>query len=322
MKRVVVFLLILGLLPFSVIAQKKDQVPKIPAPPIYRGVENPNAPPDALTLADTKWFDIFRDEKLQELVHEALTYNYDLREAVARIDLARANLGLTRSEQFPQIVGSADLTTVGRSRDGELTLPEPASKGRTFGSVLLNLLSFELDIWGRLRKQTQAARADLLATEEARKAVMTTVVSDVAGSYFVLRELDLELEIARRTLVSRQESLRIIKLREERGVSNMLEVRQAEELVYNATETIPALERSIEQTENFLNVLVGKNPGPIIRGLALTEEPLPVEVPAGISVVHAPLAVRRQPQLDALEVQQVARQVQLHQAGGPKRLHP
>lgn len=290
MRRVIVCLLVLNLSPLSALAQKKDQVRKVTTPPVYRGVADPNAPPDPQSLADTKWFEVFRDEQLQQLVHEALIHNYDLREAVARIDLARANLGLTRSEQFPTIVASADLTTVGRSRDGELTLPEPASKSRTFGSVLLNLLSFELDIWGRLRKQTQAARADLLASEEARKAVMTTIVSDVAGSYFVLRELDLELEIARRTLTSREESLRIIKLREERGVSNMLEVRQAEELVYNATETIPALERSIEQNENFLSVLTGKNPAPIIRGLALNEEQIPLTVPPGLP---SDLLVRR-----------------------------
>src|SRR4030095_13566646 len=144
----------------------------------------------------------------------------------AGIDLARANLGLTRSKQYPQLYANAELTTIGRSRDGEVELPKPISKGRTWGSVFLNLLSFELDIWGRLRKQTQAARAHLRASEEARKAVLTTIVSDVSGSYFVMRELDFELEIARSTLISRQESLRIIKLREERGVSNMLEVRQ------------------------------------------------------------------------------------------------
>lgn len=281
MKRIITVLLVASLSQTIALAQKKDQIPKVQTPPVYRGVD-PNAAPDSQTLADAKWFDVFRDQKLQDLIHEALLHNYDLREAVARIDLARANLGLTRSEQFPQIYGSADVTTLGRSRDGQLTLPEPASKGRTFGSVLLNLLTFELDIWGRLRKQTQAARADLLATEEARKAVLTTIVSDVAASYFNLRELDFELEIARRTLTSRQESLRIIKLREERGVSNMLEVRQAEELVYNATETIPALERSIEQQENFLSVLTGKNPGPIARGFTLTEEQMPAVVPAGL----------------------------------------
>jgi multidrug efflux system outer membrane protein len=282
MKRAIIALLIASLAQTMVLAQKKDQIPKVEVPPVYRGVADPNAPPDPQTLADTKWFDIFKDEKLQQLINEALLHNYDLRAAVARIDLARANLGLARSEQFPQIYGSADVTTLGRSRDGQLTVPNPVSKGRTFGSVLLNLFTFELDIWGRVRKQTQAARADLLASEEARKAVLTTIVSDVAASYFNLREFDFELEIAKRTLTSRQESLRIIKLRQERGVATLLEVRQAEELVYNATETIPALERLIEQQENFLSVLVGKNPGPITRGFTLTEEHLPATVPAGL----------------------------------------
>jgi len=302
MKRIITFVLIVTLAQTIAFSQKKDQVPKVTAPPVYRGVEDPNAPPDPQNLADTKWFDVFRDPRLQELVREALIYNYDLREAVARIDLARASLGLTRSEQYPQLYAGADLTTIGRSRDGEVELPKPTSKGRTFGSVFLNLLSFELDIWGRLRKQTQAARADLLASEEARKAVLTTIVSDVSGSYFVLRELDFELEIARSTLASRQESLRIIKLREERGVSNMLEVRQGEELVYEATETIPALQRGIEQQENFLSVLIGKNPGPIVRGLSLTEEVLPPAVPPGLP---SDLLVRR-PDIRAREQSLIA----------------
>jgi len=290
MKRLIVFVLVFSLFSSVALGQKKNQVPQFPAPTVYRGVPDPNAPPSPQSLADTRWFDVFRDPQLQELVREALIHNYDLRESVARIDLARAQLGITRSEQFPQIYGSADVTTLGRSRRGQLDVPEPLPKGRTFGSVLLNLLTFELDIWGRLRKQTEAARADLLASEEARKTVLTTVVSDVAASYFILREFDFELEIAQRTLASREESLRIIKLREERGVSNMLEVRQGEELVYNATEVIPALERSIEQQENFLSVLVGRHPGPINRGFELTEQQMPPSVPPGIP---SDLLVRR-----------------------------
>jgi multidrug efflux system outer membrane protein len=290
MKRALILLMIVSLFPTFALGQKNSQATKVTTPPVFRGVPDPNAPPDPQTLADTKWFDVFRDPRLQDLIHEALIYNYDLREAVARIDLARANLGLTRSEQYPQIYGSADFTTVGRSRDGEVRLPEPVNKAHSFGSVLINLLSFELDIWGRLRKQTQAARADLLASEEARKTVLTTIVSDVAGSYFILRELDFELDIARRTLTSRLESLRIIKLREERGVANKLDLRQAEELVYDATETIPLLEKLIEQQENFLCVLVGKNPGPITRGFSLTEEQLPPAVPPGLP---SDLLVRR-----------------------------
>ena len=279
MKRTVIFLLIVRLTQSFALAQKYQR-PQVETPKAYRA--DPNPTPDAQTLADTKWFEVFKDEKLQDLVREALVHNYDLREAVARIDLARANLGLTRSEQLPTIVGSADVVTEGRSRSGQFDIPEPASRERTFGSVLLNLLTFELDIWGRLRKQTQAARADLLATEEARKAVLTTIVGEVAASYFNLRELDFELEIAKRTLASRQESLRIITLRAERGIANRLEVRQAEELVYNATEVIPATEMGIAHQENFLSVLIGRNPGPITRGLALTEEEMPPNVPAGL----------------------------------------
>jgi outer membrane protein, multidrug efflux system len=282
MKRLLTVLLIGGLAQGFVLGQGKYQRPKVETPPVYRGVADPNAPPDPQTLADTKWFELFRDEKLQELIREALIHNYDLRTAVARIDEARAIYGLERSNRFPTIVGSADITTLGRSRDGQLTVPEPLPKSRTFGSVLLNLLTFELDIWGRVRKATEAAKSDVLATEEARHAVMTTIVSDVAASYFNLRELDFELEIARRTLLSRQDSMRIIKLRESRGVSNMLEVRQSEELVYDATEVIPALEQSIEQQENFISVLTGKNPGPIGRGLELTAEQMPPVVPPGL----------------------------------------
>jgi len=288
MKRALVILVTISLIQSFASAQSQAQRPRVVTPKQYRS--DPSPQPDPQTLADSKWFEVFRDRKLQDLIHEALAHNYDLRESIARIDLARANLGLARSEQYPQIYGGAEIVTVGRSRDGELTLPQPLGKSRTFGSVLLNLLTFELDIWGRLRKQTQAARADLLATEEARKAILTTVVADVATSYFALRELDVELEIARRTLESRQESLRIILLRAERGVTNNLELRQAEELVYAAREVIPRTELAIEQQENFLSVLIGRHPGPIARGLELTEQEMPPEVPAGLP---SELLVRR-----------------------------
>ena len=249
-------------------------------PGTFRG--DPAPQPDRQTLADLKWFELFKDEKLQQLIREALANNYDLRQAVARIDSARASLGITRSEQFPTIVASGDVLNQRQSRSSAFDLPEPIKRDRSFGSVLLNLLTFEIDIWGRLRKQTAAARADLLATEEARRVVLTTLISDVATAYFGLRELDFELDISRRTLISREESLRLIRLRQQRGVATMLEVRQAEELVYDATEVIPALEQSIQQTENFLSFLTGRNPGAIERGLSLTDDVLPPAVPAGL----------------------------------------
>ena len=281
MKRVFVILLLTSLIgpaPFAL--GQSNRKPKVQTPPVFRG--DTATQPDRQSLADLKWFELFKDEKLQDLIQDALANNYDVRQAVARIDAARANLGLTRSEQFPQIVASADVVNQRQSRSSAVELPEPIKRDRSFGSVLLNLLSFEIDIWGRLRKQTAAARADLRATEEERRAVMTTLISDVATAYFSLRELDYELDISRRTLASREESLRLIKLRQERGVATMLEVRQAEELVYNATEVIPALEQGIQQTENFLSFLTGRNPSEIARGLTLTENQVPPTVPAGL----------------------------------------
>jgi multidrug efflux system outer membrane protein len=175
-------------------------------------------------------------------------------------------------------------------------------RDRTFGSVLLNLFTFELDIWGRLRKAKKAAQAELLASEEARRAVMTTLVGDVAAGYFNLRELDKELEIAKRTLESRRESLRIIGLRQERGVANMLEVRQAQELVFNAGEAIPAIELAIQQQENALSFLIGKNPQEILRGRSLTEQRMPPSVPAGL----ASDLIERRPDIRSAEQELIA----------------
>lgn len=278
MRQFVALLLVIFIHTYA--AGQKLQRPTVETPTTHRG--DPAPQPDRQTLADLKWFDVFKDEKLQDLIRDALTHNYDLREAVARIDAARASYGITRSEQFPTIGASTETINQRQSRSSAFDLPEPIKRDRSFGNVLLNLLTYEIDLWGRLRKQTAAAKADLLATEEARYAVITTLVSDVATAYFNLREFDFELDISRRTLTSRQESLRIIKLRQERGVSTMLDVRQAEELVYNATEVIPALEQSIQQTENFLSFLTGRNPSTIARGLSLTEQPMPPVVPAGL----------------------------------------
>jgi multidrug efflux system outer membrane protein len=143
-------------------------------------------------------------------------------------------------------------------------------------------LTFELDIWGRLRQQTKAARAELRASEEDRKAVMTTVVGDVAANYFNLLELDDELDIAKRTLSTREDSLRLIKIREQGGVATMLDVRQGEELVYQASQTIPDTQRLIEQSENQISLLLGNNPGPIVRGRPLTQQEELPAVPAGL----------------------------------------
>ena len=260
----------------------KYRKPAVKTPDVFRGSLDPASSPDPASLADLKWFEVFKDKQLQELVRAALVENYDLRDAVARVAAARASLGITHSDQFPSVGPSASITTLRRSSSGAFPLAPGIAQNRTFGTVLLNLLSFEVDVWGRLRRATEAARADLLATEESRKAVITTLVSDVASNYFNLLELDRELEIAKRTLATRQESLRLIRVRQEGGVATMLDVRQAEQLVYTATETIPDIERLVEQQENEISLLLGKSPGPVVRGSSLTDQEQPASVPPGL----------------------------------------
>jgi len=256
--------------------------PAVTPPAVFRGSGETTPPADLTSLADLKWFDVFKDERLQEMVRTALVQNYDLRDAVARVDAARANLGITRADQFPTIDGSADVTATRFSSGGELPVPQGFPPNRTFGSVAINLVSFEVDLWGRLRRATEAARADLLANDENRKAVITTVIGDVASAYFNLLELDMELEIARRTLALREESLELIRVREQGGVATLLEVREGEQLVYGAAQVIPGTEQLIEQTENAIKLLLGEPPGGIVRGRSLVEQEEPPSVPPGL----------------------------------------
>ena len=274
-KCALVLLLLLSLLPVNVAAQKP--VP-VKTPDAFRGSEGV----DQNSIGDLKWFEVFKDQQLQQLVRTAMVQNYDLRLAGARINAARANLGLARSDQFPQFEAGADLTTNRFSSNGQLAGSGQGGERRSFGSVLLNLLTFEVDVWGRLRNQTKAARAELRATEEDRKAVMTTVVGDVAADYFNLLELDSQLDIAKRTLATRENSLRLIQARQQGGLATMLDVRQAEELVYQASQTIPDTERSIQQTENQISLLLGNNPGAITRGTPLAQQQELPAVPAGL----------------------------------------
>lgn len=262
--------------------------PAIQTPPVFRADPAPASSPDAASIGDLKWFEVFKDEQLQSLIRAAQAQNYDLRIAVARVMEARASLGITRSEQFPQIGGTVSTTSSQISSQGSIVLPNNPSPGfvisrtRNFGSVLLNLASFEVDVWGRLRRATEAARANLLASEENRRAVVTTLVSDVASAYFDLLELDMELAIVKRTLVTRQQSLDLIKTQQQGGVATMLDVRQAEELVYTAAAAIPRTELQIEQTENQIRLLLGENPDAVVRGHPLIEQEQPPAVPTGL----------------------------------------
>jgi multidrug efflux system outer membrane protein len=257
--------------------------PLIKAPDNFRGAGDgtPAADPN-YSLADLKWFEVFKDTRLQELIKTALVENYDLRDAVVRVDAARANLGITRADEFPSVGATTDITSLRISRNGSFPFPQGFEQKRTFGSITLDLLSFEADIWGRLRRATEAARADLLASEENRKAVVTTLVSDVASAYFNLLEQDAELEIAKRTLATREESLKLIRNRKEHGLATLLDVRQGEQLVQSAEQVIPSIEQVVEQTENQINLLLGRSPGPITRGDSLTDQEQPPSVPTGL----------------------------------------
>jgi len=282
-KQLIAAACLLSVLAGPTVGQKQYPRRGVQTPDTFRAGESFGR--DQASIGDLKWFEVFKDEELQKLIRTAMIQNYDLKEAAARINAARANLGLARSDQFPQFEVSAD-NTVERFSKNSFNIAGAGGQGssKTFsiGEVLLNLLSFEVDIWGRLRNRTKAFRAELKASEEDRKAAMTTVVSDVATGYFNLLELDGELDIAKRTLATRQESLRLIRTREQGGVATMLDVRQGEQLVYQASETIPATEQSIEQTENLISLLMGNKPGPIRRGRSLTQQEELPSVPPGL----------------------------------------
>ena len=250
--------------------------PELSIPDDFRG-RAPDAPTGAESLGDVGWWQIFQDETLQLLIRMALAENYDLRIAAARVLDARARVTINRSFQFPDLSasGSAPYTYLPGDR-------APSQFRETFNPVGSFDMFWELDFWGRFRRSTEAARDDLLASESARRFVVTTLVSDVATAYFQLRELDLELEISKRTLASRENSLRLVKLRQQGAVASMMDVRQAEVLFYTAAETIPDVERRIEQTENQISILLGRNPDAVPRGRPLLQQLALPAIPAGL----------------------------------------
>jgi len=255
--------------------------PDYKRPEILTPTDWRNGPEGRDSLGDLGWWELFRDPALHELISAAVVANRDLQVAVARVLDSRAQLGVARAAQFPQVNAS-----------GSYQYTRPFSKNSPMlqgGEIFTGDdwqagmdLTFELDLWGRLRRGTEAARAELLASEETRRVVLMTLVADVARTHFDLLELDDELEIARRTLQTRQASLELQRRRFERGLSTQLDVDRAEAEVAVAAATVPDLERRIAQTENGLSVLLGRNPGPIARGTPLDGQRLSPEVPAGL----------------------------------------
>lgn len=252
----------------------KYQRPVTPAPVQFRGAVAPEV--GNASLGDARWWDVFQDEALRELIRKAIDGNLDLRVAAARVEQARAAARMTRADQFPAINGTAGVSRVRNPSNPVF----PAFEANT--SQLGPSAVWQLDFWGRYRKATEAARAELAATEWGRKAILATLVSDVAAAYFTLCGLDLELEVSRRTVAARKESLELTRTLERGGAVSLMDVHQAEILVEQAGRDIPALERRIEQQENLLSTLLGQNPGPVGRGLRLTDQPAAPEVPVGL----------------------------------------
>jgi multidrug efflux system outer membrane protein len=249
--------------------------PEATVPAEYRGL-GPSNPPGAGSLGELPWWEIFGDPVLHDLIREAIQQNYDLRVAASRILDARAQVTVARSFQFPELNGRGSAPY--QKIEGDTG---PFQLGEAFTPAAGFDLSFEIDFWGRFRRGTEAARAELLASEAARRVVMSTLVADVAVAYFNLRNLDKELEISRDTLSSRTDSLKLVTMREQGGVAALIDVRQAEILVAQAGEAVPDSERLIAQTENALAVLLGRNPADVPRGRRLVEQiTLPV-LPTG-----------------------------------------
>ena len=254
--------------------------PAVQTPAQYRqpAPADANPPADKSSLADLAWADLFHDETVTNLVRTALRQSYDLQAVTQRVLEARAQLGITRSQLAPQLSASGSYTSSRTSSNGQFNFVQPA---QSYTQAGVNL-SWEVDVWGRLRRLTESARAQYLAQEEARHAVISSLIADVVTTYLTLRELDLEMEIGHKTKDIAENGLKITRLRKERGVVTGLDVRQAEELLFTATAQIAATARAIGETENLLSILLGQNPGDIPRGKPLVQFNDPSRVPAGL----------------------------------------
>jgi outer membrane protein, multidrug efflux system len=247
--------------------------PTVQTPASFRDAKG-DQPVDAQTAsyADLPWWQVFQDPQLQELMRTALKQNYDLRIATERINSARAELAVTRSSLFPQVSGNGDFT---------------GGKEHTFQTnynflTLTADATFQLDLFGKLRRETEAARAQLLATEDAKQTVTLTLVSDLASDYFSLLQLDLALKITHDTVATQQDSVKLTNLRLTHGVATKLDVLQAQQTLDTANAQIPDLERQIAQEEDAISILLGDYPHGIVRGLSLVDQNLPPEIPPGL----------------------------------------
>jgi multidrug efflux system outer membrane protein len=283
MKRLLVLLFAIALGACTV--GPKYQRPAVPVPDQFYGAQST---PES--LADAKWFDVFQDPVLRSLIDEALRNGYDARIAVARVEEARARYGIAGAARYPDV-------------DYQLRVGAGRQNGESGAAVAANVgAAWEIDLWGRIRRLNEAARAQYLASEEGRHGVQLALVAEVAATYFDLRELDEELDIARRTVAGFQNTFDLFDRRLRGGTASAVETSRAEALLANASAQIPLIERDIVATENQLSLLLGRVPGPIARGIALAEQPIPAAVPAGLP---ASLLLRR-PDVRAAEQSLIA----------------
>jgi len=247
--------------------------PAAQPPTAFRDLsDNPQAQAQVASYADLPWWQVFQDPQLQELIRVALKQNYDLQIASERIISSRAQLAITRSNLFPQIQGNGNFTG---GREGTFQTKY------NFLSLTADA-AFQLDFFGKLRRADEAARAQLLGTEDAKQTVILTLVSDVASDYFTLLQLDLELQITKDTVSTQQDSVKLTNLRLDHGVATKLDVLQAQQVLDTANAQVPDLERQIAQEENAINILLGNYPQGVTRGRPLVEQNLPPEIPPGL----------------------------------------
>ena len=247
--------------------------PVTQTPSTYRDFgETPEVQAQTASFADLPWWQVFKDPQLQELIRTALKQNYDLQLATERINAARAAVAVTRSSLFPQIQANGNFSG---GKEGNF-------QTRSNFLTLAGDAVFQLDLFGKLRRATEAARAQLLATEDARQTVILTLVSDVASDYFALLQLDLQLQITRNTVQTQQDSVKLTNRRMDHGVATKLDVLQAQQVLDTANAQVPDLERQIAQEENAISILLGNYPQAVPRGLPLVQQPLPPEVPPGL----------------------------------------
>jgi len=251
------------------------QRPPLEVPQSYRGQLGSG---EAASFGDLPWWEVFSDPVLQGLVQQALTNNLDLRQAVARVEQAQAQVKVVHSPIFPQLGYKA-----GAARVSGPVVTQTSIDSVTYNTYAGSVgLSWELDIWGRVRRATEAAQAEMLATEDFQRGVMITLLSGVATGYFQLLALDRDLEIARETVGLYRKTLTLFKDKQQGGAASLLPVNRAAAQLANAEGNIPQLERAIADTENLLSILLGRAPGPIPRGEKLTAHSAPPSIPAGV----------------------------------------